>query len=98
MQGVGTVVQKPGPRYVLSTARATSGMVGHRVEVDPRDVVFIKGLVEASEGLATVFAESGGSLTIASPVERQAALQELLQDLERHCGAYLVPAAEGHGE
>ena len=98
MEGVGTGAQGEGHGYVLTTAQATSGMVGHRVEVDPRDVVFIKGVVEASEGLATVFAESGGSLTIAAPAERHAALWELLLDLERHCGAYVVRDLEGTRE
>ena len=33
-----------------------------------RDVVFVKGIIEALEGLAQVFAVRGGELTIASPV------------------------------
>ena len=48
------------------------GMVVSRVVLRAPDVVFFKGVVEASEGLAAVFAESGGDLTIAAPAEREA--------------------------
>ena len=58
----------------------------HRLEVDPREVVFVKSIVEASEGLASIFAESGGSLTIASPPAREPALRELLADLVNETG------------
>lgn len=58
----------------------------HRLEVDPREVVFVKSIVEASEGLASIFAESGGSLTIASPPAREPALRELLADLVKETG------------
>src|SRR4051812_24750395 len=44
------------------------GMVTRRLIVRARDVAFLKGIVEAHEGLAAVFAESGGDLTLASPV------------------------------
>jgi hypothetical protein len=45
-------------------------MVVRRVVLRAPDVVFLKGVIEASEGLAAVFAESGGDLTIAAPAER----------------------------
>lgn len=51
------------------------------MEVEPCEVVYVKSIVEASEGLANVFAESGGSLTLACPPGRQAALQELIRDI-----------------
>ncbi len=70
----------------LPLARAAEGLVQHRLEVDPREVVFVKSIVEASEGLASIFAESGGSLTIASPPAREAALRELLADLVEETG------------
>jgi hypothetical protein len=37
--------------------------------------------VEAHEGLAQVFAEGGGDLTIAAPAGRDAELDELVTDL-----------------
>ncbi len=63
------------------------GMVVRRVVLRAPDVVFFKGVVEASEGLAAVFAESGGDLTIAAPRERVAELDALLDDLCAEIGA-----------
>ena len=57
------------------------GMVVRRVVIRTRDVVFFKGIVEASEGLAAVFAEHGGDLTVAAPEGRAAELDKLLRDL-----------------
>jgi hypothetical protein len=66
------------------------GMVARRVVVRARDVVFLKGIVEASEGLAQVFAESGGDLTIASPADRERELDALVDDLCAELGAMRV--------
>ncbi len=49
--------------------------------IDPSDVVYVKSLVEASEGLASIFAESGGTLTIASSESRADELEGLLADV-----------------
>jgi hypothetical protein len=57
------------------------GMVVRRVVLRARDVVFFKGVVEASEGLAAVFAERGGDLSVAAPAERARELDELLDAL-----------------
>lgn len=68
-------------------------MVVRRMSVAPAEVVFVKGVVEASDGVAAVFAESGGELSIVSPIGREAELAELLEDLAREvepahvCGA-----------
>jgi hypothetical protein len=69
-------------------------MLVRRVSVRSPDAVFVKGLVEASEGLAGVFAERGGELLLAAPREREAELIELLADLEAELGACLPPAPE----
>ena len=48
------------------------GLVTRRVRVPAREVVFVKGVIEASEGVAVVFADGGGDLTIATlPSQRQ---------------------------
>jgi len=65
-------------------------MVVRRLVMRARDVVFFKGLVEASEGLAAVFAESGGDLTVAAPEDRAQELDALLDDLAGELGAVLV--------
>ena len=59
------------------------GLVTRRVVVRAKDVAFLKGVVEAHEGLAVVFAQSGGELTLAAPADREAELGELARDLAR---------------
>jgi hypothetical protein len=63
------------------------GMVTRSLVVRARDVVFVKGIVEASEGIAQVFAEHGGDLTLAAPADREAELDALLLELTRAVGA-----------
>src|SRR5262245_56984959 len=57
-------------RLRLSPSEASAGMVVARVVVRPPDVVFVKGILEASEGVAGLFAERGGELTLAAPRDR----------------------------
>ncbi len=68
------------------------GMVVRRVVLRAPDVVFFKGIVEASEGLAAVFAEKGGDLSVAAPEERAAELDALLDDLCAELGGLRVDA------
>jgi hypothetical protein len=63
------------------------GMVVRRLVMRARDVVFFKGIVEASEGLAAVHAERGGDLVVAAPVSRAAELDALLDALGTELGA-----------
>jgi hypothetical protein len=62
------------------------GMVTRSLVVRASDVVFVKGIVEASDGIAQVFAEHGGDLTLAAPVGREAELDELLAELAEAVG------------
>jgi hypothetical protein len=85
---------KPPARALSRRAQAAlplqtvaAGMLVRRVIVRPSDVVFVKGVVEASDGLAAVFAEQGGELLVATPHEREAELCELLADLDVELGA-----------
>jgi hypothetical protein len=64
------------------------GMVTRELVVRAVDVVFVKGIVEASEGLAQVFAESGGDLTLAAPAGREEELDELLRELLAAVGGH----------
>jgi hypothetical protein len=73
-------------------------MVRRRVTVAPGDVVFVKGIVEASEGLAGVFAERGGELLLAAPAGRAADLAELVRDLEIEVGAVVTDALDVSGD
>jgi hypothetical protein len=56
-------------------------MLIRRVVLPARQVVFFKGVIEASEGLASVFAEKGGDLTVAAPEGREAEVDALLDAL-----------------
>jgi hypothetical protein len=69
----------------------SEGLVVRRVVMRARDVVFFKGVIEASEGLAAVFAEAGGDLRVAAPAERARELEALLDDLCAELGALRVP-------
>ena len=83
-------------RAAMSIDRATEGLVVGRLTAAKEHVVFVKSVVEASEGLACLFAERGGDLTIASPVERRAELRELLIDLASDLGGtFDLPEIEG---
>jgi hypothetical protein len=62
-------------------------MVTRRVLMHARDVVFFKGVIEASEGLAAVFAEHGGDVLVAAPEDRSAELDVVLADLCAQVGA-----------
>ena len=83
----------PGGALPLTVVAA--GLAVRRVSVAPVDVVFVKGLIEASEGLAGVFAEQGGELLLATPREREAELCELLADLEEELRARPVVVTMG---
>ncbi len=69
------------------------GMVIRRVVMASADVVFFKGIIEALEGLAQVFAERGGDLTIAAPADRAAELDLVIDDLCRELGAMSLTAS-----
>jgi hypothetical protein len=78
---------RPAKAPPLPLGEVCEGMVVRRVDVAPADVVFVKGVVEASDGLGAVFADAGGALTIAAPRGREAELGRLLDDLRHECGA-----------
>jgi hypothetical protein len=56
-------------------------MITRALVVRAADVVFVKGIVEASEGLAQVFAEHGGDLTLAAAEGREVELDALTAEL-----------------
>jgi len=64
-------------------------MVVRRLRVKNEDVVFVKGIFEASEGLCAMFAERGGDLTIVAPLSRTDELDAVLRDLARELGGTL---------
>lgn len=75
---------------VLQISEASRGLVTFRVLVKPSEVVFIKSIIEASDGVASIFAESGGDLTVGAPPERALELRSILRDLAAETGARVV--------
>ncbi len=65
-------------------------MVTRALVVRASDVVLLKGIVEAHDGVAQVFAERGGDLVLASPASRAAELDALVRDLVIELGAIAV--------
>jgi hypothetical protein len=70
-----------------------SGLITRRVRVPAREVVFVKGVIEASEGVAVVFADHGGDLTIATLPSQKDELDRILHDLASETGALLEQLA-----
>lgn len=58
-------------------------MVTREIVVRAADVVFLKGIVEAHDGIAQVYGERGGALAIIAPKSREKELDELVSDLKR---------------
>ena len=56
-------------------------MTSFEVRMPAPQVVFLKGLLEAHDGLAQLYSEGGGELCIACPHDRRAELASLLHEL-----------------
>lgn len=57
------------------------GLVAFRVRVEPKEVVFVRGLLEAHEGLAVMFAEKGGDLLLATTDSQRGELAAFIDTL-----------------
>lgn len=57
------------------------GLVTRRILVPARDAMLVRAYLEGSEGLAVMFAESGGDLTLASPACLERELDAFIDDL-----------------
>ena len=66
------------------------GLVARRVLLDAKQVAFFKGVLEAMDGLAQVFAEQGGDLTVAGPVSREAEIDEVVRELASELGGHVL--------
>ncbi len=64
----------------------TEPVVVRRVVVPRAEVVYVKGILEASEGLGSLFALHGGELTLVTSRELGGQLDELLADLSEEIG------------
>jgi hypothetical protein len=66
---------------LLLTELLDPSFITRRLRVKNEDVVFVKGIFEASEGLCAMFAERGGELTVLASASRARELEALLNDL-----------------
>lgn len=82
-------------KSVPSLLHVGTGMVARRLVVRAKDVAFLKGIVEAHEGLAQVFAEGGGDLTLAAGADRAAELDALVHDLALEFNGIVGDAVQG---
>ncbi len=80
----------PAPRRRAVPPLVDTDLVLRRVRVQARDVVFLKGVLEASEGLAVVFSERGGDLTIATSEGQEGELDRVLRDLGRELDELMI--------
>ena len=69
------------PRIVVPP-HVGAGLVVRRLIVAAPEVALVKGLVEAHEGVANVFGESGGDLHLVAPLDREAELDALLGSID----------------
>jgi hypothetical protein len=75
---------------MTGASHAREGMIARRVVMAAHHVVFFKGVLEASEGLAVLFAERGGDLVVAAPGGRARELDALLEALAGDLGLVRV--------
>lgn len=62
------------------------GLIARNLDVAPKDVVYVKGISLASDGLCCIFSDGGGKLVLISPEDRVADLEELVRDLVNELG------------
>lgn len=67
-------------------------LVTRRLCLRASDVVFAKGILEASEGVGVLFGERGGDIIVATPKSRAAELDRVLADLCLEVGGIVQEA------
>ena len=76
-------------------------LVTRRIRVKRSDVVFVKGIFEASEGVGVMFAEQrddetgakgarAGTLLLAAPISRAGEFEQVVTDVVAELGAELI--------
>ncbi len=65
-------------------------LVARRVHLRRQDIVFVKGVFEASEGVGVLFADEDGWVVLAAPQSRLAELDELIADLRQELDDVIV--------
>ena len=74
---------RPSSNDAAPIAPLGPGMVARRLSVPSREVVFVKGILEAHDGLAQVYAERGGDLVVCTTASQAGELDAVLTGLAR---------------
>jgi hypothetical protein len=77
-------------RAVLHPRLVDSDLATRRVRVEKGQVVYVKGICEASRGVAVMFSDQGDEFVMATPHCRARDLDELLGDLGAELGPSFV--------
>ena len=59
------------------------GLTTRRLRVQDADVVLLRAIVEAYEGLAVFYGDGTGLIALSAPTERADELDQLVDDLSR---------------
>ncbi len=57
------------------------GLITYQIQVPAADVVLVRALLEAHDGVGVLFAEHGGELTLATPHSMAPYMDAFLEDL-----------------
>ena len=68
--------------HMVNQALLGPQLTTRKLCVQSKDVVYVKAIAQASDGLCCVFSDGGGHLVLASAEDRAADLQQLVRDLE----------------
>ncbi len=69
------------------------GLVVRTFVVPAQQALLVKGLVEAHEGVASVFGERGGPLVLAAPADREAELDDICGSVAELLASVSAPSA-----
>lgn len=69
------------------------GLVVRKFVVPAEQALLVKGLVEAHEGVASVFGERGGPLVLAAPADREAELDAICGSIVELLASASAPTA-----
>ncbi len=69
------------------------GLTSVALSVPASEVVYVRALLEAHDGLATMFAQRGGELVLATTESQAAELAWFVEQLEAELGRALVVRA-----
>jgi len=64
-----------------------------RVRLSGADEVWLRSVLEAYDGLALLYGDGSGTVTLAAPVERSAELDALIAELAAEARLHVLPTS-----